>query len=307
MSTHPISLAYRPDPAPRRAWPADAGYNKSNRPAPFSSVMRQTAGGCPPRGASLASPPPGTGTTSRHQSAAAGAQPPTAWRDPGTAPVPDGPAAGGPEAAPEPEPGRNDFFGSDGFTGEDMLDIINPLHHLPLIGMLYREISGDTISPGARIVGGGLLGGPIGFVSGMVNVGIEKGTGRSVGQHLKSAAGFGEDVEASPGRASPGRAEQAARAYAAGSRTMHPMDRQDGPVAPPRGQAASLDRAPGTAQRDRDDKGSGLSVARSLAEPASGYGPVDHREARPAVRYVWETGPAGLSQGRPAARGSDIG
>jgi hypothetical protein len=53
--------------------------------------------------------------------------------------------------------------------GEDflstLLDIINPLQHIPLVSNLYREITGDQISSSARILGGGLFGGPIGLTS----------------------------------------------------------------------------------------------------------------------------------------------
>jgi len=39
----------------------------------------------------------------------------------------------------------------DGPTFADVLDIINPLHHIPLIGGIYRAISGDAIAPTARM------------------------------------------------------------------------------------------------------------------------------------------------------------
>ena len=55
------------------------------------------------------------------------------------------------------------------FTFGDFLDIINPLQHIPVISSLYREITGDTISPHARIMGGTLFGGPSGFISSVVN------------------------------------------------------------------------------------------------------------------------------------------
>lgn len=47
----------------------------------------------------------------------------------------------------------------DGFGFADFIDIINPLHHLPLIGHLYRHITGDEIAPVARVAGGALFGG----------------------------------------------------------------------------------------------------------------------------------------------------
>lgn len=53
-------------------------------------------------------------------------------------------------------------FGKDGLTFADVLDMINPLHHIPLIGSIYRKLTGDTIDPAIRIAGGALFGGPIG-------------------------------------------------------------------------------------------------------------------------------------------------
>ncbi len=53
-------------------------------------------------------------------------------------------------------------FGSDGFTFGDLIDIINPLQHVPILSNIYRKLSGDKIDPAARIAGGTLFGGPIG-------------------------------------------------------------------------------------------------------------------------------------------------
>ncbi len=50
----------------------------------------------------------------------------------------------------------------DGLGFADFLDIINPLHHLPVIGSVYRKLTGDTINPAMKIAGGALFGGPIG-------------------------------------------------------------------------------------------------------------------------------------------------
>jgi len=51
---------------------------------------------------------------------------------------------------------------TDDFSFWDVLDIINPLQHIPVLSNIYREISGDIISPVAKIVGSTLFGGPIG-------------------------------------------------------------------------------------------------------------------------------------------------
>ena len=48
-----------------------------------------------------------------------------------------------------------------GFFG-NLLDVVNPLQHIPIISSAYRAITGDTISSVANIAGGFLFGGPIG-------------------------------------------------------------------------------------------------------------------------------------------------
>lgn len=50
----------------------------------------------------------------------------------------------------------------------EFLRALNPLHHLPLIGMIYREVSGERIPPVLQVIGGGLFGGPAGMLSAAV-------------------------------------------------------------------------------------------------------------------------------------------
>jgi len=72
---------------------------------------------------------------------------------------------------------------SDGeFTFGDFLDIINPLQHIPVISSLYREITGDTISPHARVIGGTLFGGPSGLVTAVVNTIYSEVAGEDIGE-----------------------------------------------------------------------------------------------------------------------------
>lgn len=76
------------------------------------------------------------------------------------------------------------LFGDDGFGFDDFLDIINPLQHLPIISTLYREFTGDEISPGSRMIGGGVFGGGVGLAVSVVNTVIEVETGKDVGAHV---------------------------------------------------------------------------------------------------------------------------
>jgi hypothetical protein len=73
------------------------------------------------------------------------------------------------------------LFGKDGIGFRDLLDIVNPLQHLPVVGTLYRALTGDALAPGSRILGGTLFGGIGGFVTALVNAVVENETGSDIG------------------------------------------------------------------------------------------------------------------------------
>jgi hypothetical protein len=84
--------------------------------------------------------------------------------------------------AHQPAPDPKGLFGEEGITFKDVLDIINPLQQLPIIGTIYRELTGDTIKPGARLIGGGIYGlGISGVVSAALSNAIEHATGKDIG------------------------------------------------------------------------------------------------------------------------------
>lgn len=104
-------------------------------------------------------------------------------------------------ASPPPDMERPGFLSalnepSAELDFSDFLDVINPLQHIPVIGSIYRAITGDEISGPARIVGGALFGGPIGFVGGIINAIAAEASGDDLGE-LAIAALFGEDNDAS--------------------------------------------------------------------------------------------------------------
>lgn len=76
------------------------------------------------------------------------------------------------------------LFGDEGMTVADFFSIINPLQHLPLVGALYRDLTGDTIKPGGRVLGGMLFGGPMGMVGGAFNAAVENDIGTDTGGAL---------------------------------------------------------------------------------------------------------------------------
>lgn len=62
-------------------------------------------------------------------------------------------------------PGKDKSFGLS-----DIIDIVNPLQHIPVVSNLYQSATGDTMGSIAQIVGGAMFGGPIGALvsAGMV-------------------------------------------------------------------------------------------------------------------------------------------
>lgn len=87
----------------------------------------------------------------------------------------------------------------------DFLDIINPLQHIPIVSSLYRSITGDEISPVARIVGGTLYGGVVGAGVAMAGALVEQISGETPEDMVMTALGLGA------GDASAGTAIAAAR------------------------------------------------------------------------------------------------
>lgn len=66
------------------------------------------------------------------------------------------------------------------FSFADLVDMLNPLQHIPLLNILYREITGDEIKPIGSIIGGGIFGGPLGAASGIVNAIVKEETGKDI-------------------------------------------------------------------------------------------------------------------------------
>ncbi len=79
------------------------------------------------------------------------------------------------------------FWEKEAFGFGDFLDIINPLHHIPIVATVYRNLSADKIGFMPRVIGGALWGRVGGFVAGLVNAAVEWFTGKDVGDHIFAA------------------------------------------------------------------------------------------------------------------------
>ena len=60
-----------------------------------------------------------------------------------------------------------------------LLDVVNPLQHLPIIGTIYRAITGEKLDAVEKIAGDTLYGGLWGAVSSIADVAFEGLTGKS--------------------------------------------------------------------------------------------------------------------------------
>lgn len=80
-------------------------------------------------------------------------------------------------------PKYNSKTQTENFNMGSVIDVINPLQHIPFISTAYRELTRDKLHPLSGIIGGALYGGPIGAVSGTINAIAKMQTGQDIGQH----------------------------------------------------------------------------------------------------------------------------
>lgn len=81
------------------------------------------------------------------------------------------------------------FWGKDGFGFDDLIDMVNPLQHIPVLSNFYRALTGDDIGVGPRLIGAAAIGGPLGFATAAVGAMMENGTTDVVATALDSATG----------------------------------------------------------------------------------------------------------------------
>jgi hypothetical protein len=65
----------------------------------------------------------------------------------------------------------------------DLVDMVNPLQHIPLVNIAYRKLTGDEIKSASMVVGGAIFGGPAGAAGGIVNAIVKEETGKDIGDN----------------------------------------------------------------------------------------------------------------------------
>lgn len=76
----------------------------------------------------------------------------------------------------------------DQFGFADLIDMVNPLHHVPVVGHVYRELTGDEIKPISKIMGGAAFSGPLGVATALIDTIIIEETGQDMASNAVSMA-----------------------------------------------------------------------------------------------------------------------
>ncbi|MBI1210256.1 MAG: hypothetical protein GC190_02235 [Alphaproteobacteria bacterium] len=105
--------------------------------------------------------------------------------------------ATGPVILSQPAPAHpHGAITADDFDFDALIDMINPLQHIPVVGTLYRKITGDEMGAPASIAGGALYFGVFGFLGALGNEFLKAVTGEDVGERVMSL--FDSDDDATP-------------------------------------------------------------------------------------------------------------
>lgn len=112
--------------------------------------------------------------------------------------------------------------GSLGFW--DLVDVVNPLHHIPVVSSIYRHFSDDEISIPARLAGGFLFGGVFGLAASAANVVVELATGDDVGGHAMALVAGDDPAEAPTADLAFERARHAYERVGGGDATGYVID-----------------------------------------------------------------------------------
>ncbi len=105
------------------------------------------------------------------------------------------------ESAGSPTPQKADSK-EEGMSFWDVLDVVNPLQHIPIVNKIYQAVTGDTIKTPAKLAGSALFFGPIGLAVAAADAVVEKETGKDVVDTVSGWVGIGgkggESAPASP-------------------------------------------------------------------------------------------------------------
>ncbi|NYZ13016.1 hypothetical protein HL658_10665 [Azospirillum sp. RWY-5-1] len=192
----------------------------------------------------------------------------------------------------------------------DVLDVVNPLQHIPIVNSIYRAVTGDEINAPARVMGGILFGGVIGGAAAIANAVLEQSTGHDLGGHMLASLGFEDKPAAAAGATAVAEAGTQGKAPTPGAPTAAPgaaggtaaAAATAVPPATPQTLAAAANAAlrptasavpPTDAAARLQAAANGLPLRDALASPTG-----DHRPSKMPAR---DTIPANTMQAKQAA------
>lgn len=161
-------------------------------------------------------------------------------------------AAIAPNPTPAANPGLLDPYlcsDGEGFSFHDLVSIVNPLQHIPVVATIYRAVTGDTIAPVERVAGDTLYGGLWGLISSVANVAFEEITGKDFGDTALALLQGDDDGKTEVASAQPSPAATPSSDTSAASPTFAPAGAMaESPIAPAAVATAWVGAAPTVAQ-----------------------------------------------------------
>jgi len=96
------------------------------------------------------------------------------------------------------------FFGPDGKLGwKDLLDLVNPLQHIPLVNIAYRHFTGDQPSGAAELLGA-LPFGPFSTMTAIADLAVRSTTGKDIGENVIAMVTGGDQTDTASNLAQAG-------------------------------------------------------------------------------------------------------
>ena len=134
------------------------------------------------------------------------------------------PASFAPATAPGSSSASKIKTWQDGDTTSfrDILAIVNPLQHIPVVGTIYRALTGDGNATMPSIIGGALFGGPVGLALALAGNAFKSETGMDPGETVVASL-FG------PGSPPAADTRQMAQATSASSSAVPPPAQKASP------------------------------------------------------------------------------
>lgn|GEM_PF-4599320 len=96
------------------------------------------------------------------------------------------------------------FFGPDGKLGwKDLLDLVNPLQHIPLVNIAYRHFTGDQPSGAAELLGA-IPFGPFSTMTAVADLAVRSTTGKDIGENVIAMITGGDKTDTASNLAQAG-------------------------------------------------------------------------------------------------------